>query len=483
MRLTEDYFNGAGMTTDNSLANALMIAPEQISPALTYLTGKDDKQFPLTFLTEGTAGPTGGNSPALVRIKGDIYDYNVISRQRKVVPVAITNTTSNVGIGHQRFTITFTERWFIKGYVITGPSNVQVRIMEEPIQKGTYWEYKVQLLNPDTTATMPAADLTKGALFAQMFAPVGMEFSRGNASNWVAPSKIRHRIGLMRKSYAYSGSVKHRYMWMDYNKKPGEGANKLWLDYEEYQHMVNWKKECEMYYWYGQQTYNDKMNTHLTDDDAGNSPIIVGPGLLEQVVNKDTYTTLTADQLKSIVRATLYGMSDTANMQLTLYTGIGGADAFDTAMKDDLASKSYIKLTDNKFVFGSGRNLALGGFFTQYQHVDGYVINVVRLPVFDYGPVADVSEKHPITGLPLESHRMVFVDQSVYDGEPNVQMVTREGREMRRWAVAGAEIPRGFTGNDLRASDIDGCSVHFMKQAGIVLKRFTTSLDLQCVIS
>lgn len=483
MRLYEDYFNGEGVTTDNALANAMMIAPEQLSPILTYLTGQMENYFPLSYMTEGTAGATGtGSSPALKRIKGDTYDYNVISRQDKVVPVAITNSTANVGIGHQRFKITFAERWFIKGYVITGKSNTQVRIMEDPVQKGSYWEYTVQLVNPDPSATMPAADLIQGSQFGQMYAPVGTDFSRGNASNWMSPSRIRHRLTTHRKSWAYSGSAANRYMWLDYNKKQGEGPNKLWMDYEEYRHLMMWKKECEEMYWYGQQSYDDKMNTHLFDDDANGSPIIMGPGLLEQIVNKDTYTNLTTARLKSLVRNVLYGMTDTANKQITLYTGIGGADAFDTAMKDELRSTSYNRFDKGTFVYGTGRNLSLGGFFTQYQHVDGYVINVVKNPFFDFSTVSMTAAKHPETGLSLESHRMVFVDQSLYDGEPNVQMVVREGRELQ-WGVAGSTIPRGYKNTDLRATDIDGASVHFLKTSGVVLRRFTTSIDLQCIAS
>jgi hypothetical protein len=52
---------------------------------------------------------------------------------------------------------------------------------------------------------------------------------------------------------------------------------------------------------------------------------------------------------------------------------------------------------------------------------------------------------------------------------------------MKRWAQAGSTEPKGFETGPSRASDIDGASVHFLKQAGIVLRRFDTSLDLQCV--
>jgi hypothetical protein len=138
---------------------------------------------------------------------------------------------------------------------------------------------------------------------------------------------------------------------------------------------------------------------------------------------------------------------------------------------------------ETRFITGSGRSLGLTGYFTSYDHVDGHTVNVVKVPMFGHGPVAQARSKHPVTGYSMESYRMIFVDQSNYDGQANVQMINKKGREMMRWAVAGSVVPRGFSGSDTRASDIDGASVHMLKTAGIVLKRFDTSLDLQCVAS
>ena len=78
---------------------------------------------------------------------------------------------------------------------------------------------------------------------------------------------------------------------------------------------------------------------------------------------------------------------------------------------------------------------------------------------------------------------MGFVDNSNYDGQANIQMINKKGREYLRWAVAGSVVPKGFQELDLRASDVDGASVHMLKTGGIVLKRFDTSLDIECVRS
>ena len=105
LRLYEDTFNAEGMTDENSLANALLTQPDVLSPVITHLSGREDKRFPLSFLTEGL-----GN----VKYINDIeYDYPVMGRINKSV-AAVANTDITVAGG----TVTFAERWFNKNYII-----------------------------------------------------------------------------------------------------------------------------------------------------------------------------------------------------------------------------------------------------------------------------------------------------------------------------------------------------------------------------
>ena len=270
-------------------------------------------------------------------------------------------------------------------------------------------------------------------------------------------------------------------------------TTKMWMDYEEYRHMLKFKEECEMYYWYGQRTYSNDGTNRMVDENG--QPVISGPGLFEQIINKDTYSTLTQKKIEDVIGDLFYGMTDATDKQVTLFTGIGGAREFDKAMRNYYSSgvgtnssvtagqRGYLTTSESKFITGSGRSLGISGYFTSYDHVDGHTVNVVKVPLFDHGPVAQASKRHPDTGLPLESYRMVFVDQSTYDGQNNLQMINKKGREMLRWAVAGSVVPNGFTQTDTRASDIDGASVHMLKTAGILLRRFDTSLDLTCTAS
>lgn len=473
MLIRKTYYNDSQMTDMNSLTNALLSRPAELSPMITFLGGREDRKFPLTMLTEGA-----GNTKSLDKYE---YEYRIQQRVLQVRPVNATpSNTVNLGIGGSIFELEFPDQWFIFPYTLVSESGVQARIMSQPEPTGNGYKYKLKLINPSPSATMPASDVQAGKLFGMLWASVGTDFSRGNASNWSSPALIRHKYGTIRKSYQFSGNARD-YVAEFTLPKAGGGTTNMWMDYEEWQKMLQWKQESELLYWYGQKTYDANGEVQMKDENG--QPVVVGPGLFEQIINNDTFSTLTENKLKNLVGDLYYGMTDAQDMQVTLYTGTGGMRDFDDAMKSALNEKTYIKLDNSQFVTGSGANLTLGGYFTTYKHVDGHVINVVKVPMFDHGPIADSRAKHPVTGFSLESHRMVFVDQSRYDGEANLQMVQKKGREFLRWAVAGSVVPPGFSQSDLRASDIDGASVHFLKSGGIVLKRFDTSLDLQCIAS
>lgn len=471
MVVSRQRFNDAQMTDENSLARALIANPARLAPRLVFLGGKQSSRFPLVTMSEGVRNT--------VTIDKSEYEYDVMTQLRYTRNLALTTSGSNLGIGGSPFYLTFPDRWFINQYVLFGKSGTQVRIMADPTPDGVNWKYQVRLVSPDPQAVMPNDDVSAGSTFGQMFAPVGTDFSRGNASNWETPGKVRHKLTTHRKSYQFSGKAKEFVASIPLPTKDG-GTSNYWMDFEEWQYFLQWNAEKELLSWYGEQSYNEKGLTQLKDPDTG-QPIIIGPGLIEQIQNKDTYSRLTVNKLSNTITDLFYGMSDKADQQqITLYTGTGGAREFDRAMKEEM--KGYSILDQGKFVSGSGNDLTLGAYFTTYKHIDGHTITITKVPFFDRGPVADVRAKHPETGFSLESYRMIFVDHSNYEGSPNVVQVRRKGREMLKWYVAGSVIPNGFNEKTAsRASDIDGASVHMLAESGICLKRFDTSLDLQCV--
>ena len=471
LRLYNDIWNADGMTDENSLANALLTQPDTLSPVLTHLAGREDKRFPLSFLTEGV-----GNYTSTKDINDVEFDWPVMGRINKAVQCTALEGT---GLGRSTFYLTFTDKWFVRGYIIEpGDRSFQAKVTGDGESTTGGWKYPMVLNTTEATDEVSSAAV--GKKFVQFFDPVSpYGGSRGNESNVVSPSKMRNQVQLLRKSYRYEGIAPLR--TVNIQLATSKGTTTKWWDFEEWQHYLRWKEELETSYWYSKYNRDSAGAVHLKDL-TSHKQVTTASGVLEQIPNVESYAYLTAAKLKNVVRDTLYGASDAQKMNIILYTGLGGLEEFDNAMKDDLASRAYVK-TSPTFVTGSGTNLELGGFFTSYQHIDGHTITVRHLPLFDNGPLALASELHPITGLPLESYRMIFLDMSIYDGTPNVYMVRQKGREFSRWAVAGATVPPGFSGNALRASDIDGASVHFMQSSGMAIRRATNCMHLYCSLS
>jgi hypothetical protein len=468
----DQQWNEQMKTNDTSLAKMLMLKPDQLSPVLTYLMGDESQRFPLMYLSEGMK--------AMKEIEGDEYEYDVIGRLFKAIPLAETVSTANAGIGYSTFTIKFQEKLFPKDYTILTPNGYQLTVVGEPTQTNGLWSFPVKLVAKNSSQFLPASELTAGNLFSLGWAAVASFGSTGNESVSTAPYKVRGDITTLRKSYKWEGNVKYRSTVTVKLPTQGGGEKSLWWPFEEYQHNLSFRQECETNYWYS--TSNRDASGIINERDVNGNPIVRGSGILEQIMNKDTFGTLTVDKIHQTIRSTFYGMSDASNKVVTIFTGIGGRQEFDDAMKADLAARSYIKLTDAQFVTGSGYSLALGGYFDMYQHVDGYKIIIKTASIFDNGPQALASPRHPKTGLPLESHRLVFVDTSTYNGENNLVMVTKKGRSMVRAVVKGMnEVSANLTGNDSIATDKDASSIHFMKAGQVVLRRFNTSIDLRCV--
>ncbi len=182
MQVLKTYYNDAQMTDTNSLVNALMERPAELSPIITHLAGREEKKFPLSFLTEGV-----GNTRSIDRYE---YEYRVKTHEINVRPVISAAPAAVVGAGGAPFTLTFPDKWFIFPYTLVSQSGALVRIMNEPVADGAGWKYTLKIVSPDTP-NVTVADCSPGALWGMLYANVGIDFSRGNASNWTAPGLVR----------------------------------------------------------------------------------------------------------------------------------------------------------------------------------------------------------------------------------------------------------------------------------------------------
>lgn len=496
-QVQQDIFDAKSMLDENNFYAARHGEPAELTMKLTWLLGDSTKSFPLAMATMGDiVSADGGFKTTNNKVKelDDIqFTWPVMSRLNKASVVATDNTTANLGLGNSTFTIDFTDNWIKRNYMIESPLGIQAYVIGDPVKVGEAFRYTVQLNAVSEKTICPASEVLAGTLWCDLNTFNAESESRGTEFKRVAPGKYKNQMSIIRMSHQWAGNSANKVMSITITHK-GKSM-KLWMDFEQYQFERAWLEEVEHMFWYSR--YNRRQNGEISLKDAMTGKSIpTGAGLLEQVNNYSTYTRLTYAFLQNVIANALFGQSDTDGMSITLYTGRGGMREFDRAMKE--AGITQLVLNGgggnvaDKFIKGSGNyDLAVTGFFNTMYHIDGYVIKVKHNPIFDYGRRAVKSPLHPETGFPLESYRMVFIDDGMFDGEPNLQFVAEKGRRFLHGVVQGmSPIPRqykiiqglsNFDSGTLAAlsSDIDSASYHRLSTGGVNLRRGNTSLHLE----
>lgn len=473
-----DKYEGSGYSHEKHLINANLIRPDQLDPVLTFLMGKESDKFPLSFVTETSKG-------GYVPVNTTLFTYNTMGRLSKadVIGKSLYADGAKLGEGGQStFSLPWRSNWFKDQHNIVNGTGRVLRQEGKLYQKDGLWFGNYRLITGDPNEYVTAAEVAAGTTWSMsMGANVGAANSRGNESNVVMPGKMQQQLSFLRKSYEILGNYANKVVEIQLPSGNGKGYTSLFCEHERWQHTMQWKLAIEEAAWFS--PYNrTPEGIILTRDPETGEPIPYMAGLDEQIPNKDTFGELTAKRIKEAVRFAVYGATDADKVIIDVYAGVGGREDFDAAFKEEMTG--YTQIAGDKFVTGSGSNLMFGGYFASFKHVDGHVVNLKKMPLNDLGDRALAAPKHPISGLPITSHDLYFVDRSIYDGKPNLVMCYERGREMVQGIVRGmAPTPYDFKGNKEMmpiATDRDASSIHFMTSKAVVVRRNTHCFKLQC---
>lgn len=491
-QVQEMIFDSKSMLDEQNFYHQRQGKPSELTRKLTYIMGDYSKNYPISMMTIGATGYSKNLKNSAIEMDDVQFTYPVMGRDTKVSIIADTKyqDTDTAGKGHQPFFLYFSDNWIKRFYVLQSENGIQAYVLKDPEKEGKLWKYSVQLDPADADDYCPFSELVAGTKWIELSTAVAESESRTTESNMVMPGSFKNQMSILRHGMSWAGNAANKVMRITVSNKAGKSTS-VWMDYFMWQFEKAWLDQCEHNYWYSK--YNRLANGSVPLKDILTGKIIPrGGGILEQIQNKSTYTKLTYDSLANKIGDALFGQSDTDGMTITLYTGKGGMREIDRAMKA-AGAKLLTDFTGvaEKFVTGTGRELMLGGFFNGFYHIDGYTIKVKHNPIFDMGKVAMVSPRHPESGLPLESYRMVFIDDNDADGQPNIQHVAQKGRSFLDGVIKGItpmprtlEIKGGFDSNlnsALLATDQDKSAYTRLKTAGVCMLRGNRSFDLQCV--
>lgn len=475
LQLYPAQFNDKEFTSTNNLSKALLTQSEWLAPFVTHAYGSSamfgSRNFPLSFVTEGMGNVKKISSTDLS------YKYPIIGKPKKTSTISLSyySGTDTPGRGHTKFRAVFADRWFFKSQSVYSPTGVECRIQSDPKQVGGGWEYEMKVMDPSANAYIALTDLSSGSTWGGSVAKVGKERSRGVESRSYSPFVVTNQLSVVRDTYSVAGNVKNKVMVLEIR---ADGKTfKYWTQWELYLRQLQFKEKCEFDLWWSTFNKDDQGVIHVEDEDSG-EVVPSGAGLLQQIPNSDSYSILTTNKLTALITDIFFNASDSDKVNVEIYTGTGGLREASRAMQ---TAANAFTLVDTKHI-GQGEGegmLSLGGYFNVYKHIDGHTVTFKKLNMMDRGIKADSSLRHPVDNLPLESYNMYCVDNSVYDGQRNLQYVSEAGREEVNKVIPGmAAVPDGFNETLFATSDLDASSVQWMKTQGIALMKPTNCFKM-----
>jgi len=503
-RVTESIFDAKSMLDETNFYHQRQGAPSELTRKLTYIMGDYTKNYPISLMTLGGIGYEGNAMKrAAIELDDVQFTYPVMGRLHKACIVSSNAYTSGdkPGIGNSQFKIRMQDNWIKQFFIIQSARGIQAYVHEPGRLIGTgEYEYTVSLNAALPTDFCPLTELDGGNAWIDITTAVAESESRTTESKMAMPGSFKNQMGFMRHGFSWAGNSANKVMKI--SVKTDKGETDVWMDWAMWQYEMEWLSICEHNYWYSRYNRNANGEIALKDMLTGKA-IPTGSGILEQIQNKGSYADLSYDYLVNQIGDALFGQSDTAGISVTLHTGRGGMRSFDRAIKKaggtivaNILANGGGNVAD-KFISGTGSHLALGGFFDQFYHIDGYTIKLKHNPVFDHGKVAIAQQAagytHPETGWPLESYRMVFIDDNDYDGQPNIQHVAQKGRSFQHGIIAGlTNMPKSLqvmtnsfnidseTKATLLSTDQDKSAYTRFKSAGIQILRANRCFDFQC---
>ena len=396
-----------------------------------------------------------------------------------VVVENIEPAEKSLGKGRTTFRIKLDQNWYVAGDVITplnGPKKFQCRIMEEPQRHGTGWVYTVRLKDDDFNASLPGVFLEPGQEWGKLFSEYEEAAEQSGSTQYSLPIALRNKMGKFRKKYKVTDYASTEVLRVAIPDSKGN-FHKSWVRYAEVEYWQEWYKELERGRWYSRST-----DTVLG---ANGRPVRSYPGIQEQLEDSHVhrYSFLTTKLIEEYLMDIFYGrVKPGKGRAIKGFTGEYGMLAFHRAVTDWMNKSGFIKNVEvftnkvNSPYTGNAVGLEAGFQFVRYNMANGSSLELIHNPLYDDRTIHH--EIDPITGFPVESQRITFLDFSGENGsKSNVKIMNKENGFAFGY-VEGLYGPYGPSKAGKMAHSGDYYEMHCRKDEGIHIHDITKCGEL-----
>ncbi len=462
----------ANMTEMNHLGAALIAKPEAIGSKMNQLfTAHRYSDNPLTSNLVGLGKEeTIGSTQWEWELKG-------ANTRPLVVVENLEAGNSTPGKRRQPFKMKLDENWYQPGDVIfPGTSNkkYQCRIQEEVKKDGTGTQYVVRLMSDDPNAFLPVKFLTPGQQWGKLYSQYEEAAEQSGSTQYSMPLALTNRMGRYRKKYKVTGDASDEVLAVGIQDTKGQ-THKSWVKYAEVEYWQQWYRELERGFWYSRSTD--------TVTGANGRPIFSGPGLQEMLEDGHVhrYSHLTAKMIEEYLMDIFYSrVKPGVKRKIKGFTGEYGMLLFHRAIQAWAERTGFIQVVqgltmDTTTSEYSSNALQAGYQFTKYIMANGAELELIHNPLYDDREIN--FEIDELTGFPIESQRITFLDFSGEGASSNVKIMNKKNGYKLGY-VGGLSNPYGPNKGGLMSHSGNYYEMHVEKQVGLHVEDVTRCGEL-----
>jgi hypothetical protein len=461
----------ANMTELNHLGAALIAKPDVLEGKMTQIfTAHRYSDNPLTTMLAGKHEETRKSSEWEWKMRG-------ANTRPLIVIENLEATNSTPGKMKTTFKLKLDEEWFIPGDILhpgSSDKRYQVRIQDGPVRHGTGFVYTVRLMSDDPNFFLPAHYLKAGQPWAKLFSQYEEAAEQSGSTQYSMPFTLKNRMGRYRKQYRVTGDAAQEVLAVKIQDNAGKWHDS-WIKYAEVEYWEQWYRELERGYWYSRSTD--------TVIGANGRPIRSGPGVQELLEDSHQhhYSALTATLVEEYLMDIFYGRVKPGKARkIKGFTGEYGMIQFHRAIQDWQAKNGFIQVVDKVMIDKTSSEyhenaLSAGYQYVKYRMANGAELELVHNPLYDDQEIN--FEIDPVTGFPIESQRITFLDFSGEGAESNIKLMNK-ANSFKCGYVAGLQTPFGPVNKGPMAHSGDYYEMHVQKQCGVHIEDVTKCGEL-----
>jgi hypothetical protein len=464
----------ANMTEQSHLGAAMLARPAKLSSTMDELFSAKNIYSDNPLLSQ-----LMGNEVTEEEITSTSWEWELKgATTRPMVIIENVEPAANTTPGKWRreFKMKGDVDWYLPGDILspgTANKKYQVRVIDKPKPHGNGFIYRVRIMTDDSNLSIPVQYLATGSKWSKLFSQYEEAAVQSGSTQFSTTIALSNKMSKFRKEYRITDYASTEVLAVSIPDRKGK-RHSSWMRYAEVEYWQQWYRELERGIWYSRSTETVKG--------SNGRPVRSGPGIQEMLEDSHVHyhSKLTATLIEEFLMDIFYSRTKPGQgRHVKGYTGEYGMVMFHRAIQDWMNKSGFIKNVEvftNKVDSDLHANAIEAGYqFVRYRMANGSVLELVHNPLYDDREIN--YELDPISGYPLESQRITFLDFSAEGKSSNIKLMKKKDSETFSY-VCGNYGPFGPAKGHFSAHSGDYYEMHVGKTCGVHINDVTRCGEL-----